>query len=425
MNNLKYSNTVLINLIIASIIPFLIWGPFFPDLIVSVSALFFLYHVIKNKSFYYFFNKPLIIFFIFCIYCILISLFIAEDILLSFESSLFYFRIGVFSCFIWYLIDKDKSILTYFYYTLILCFSVLVVDGYFQYFTGANLLGFKISGIRISSFFGDELIMGSYLSRLFPLLFALFLVKQKQKFEIYFIGLLFILVDVLIYMSGERSAFFFLNLSTVFIIILIKEYQKFRLATFLIGIICIFVLSLNSPDLSNRMFKGPAEDIGLIESPKEPVFFSSIHDSLFRTAYNMFKSQPLFGHGPKMFRVICRDKKYAVGRSPCTTHPNSSATIHPHNFYLQLLAEAGIIGFLFLLSILSYVLYKALEQFKSMIFKQKRPLTDYQVCLLAGILISVWPLSPSGNFFNNWLMIVYILPVGLYLQTIYSKKNIK
>ena len=51
MNNLKYSNSVLINLIIASIIPFLIWGPFFPDLIVSISSLFFLYYVVKNKNF--------------------------------------------------------------------------------------------------------------------------------------------------------------------------------------------------------------------------------------------------------------------------------------------------------------------------------------------------------------------------------------
>ena len=423
MDNLKYSNTVLINLIIASIVPFLIWGPFFPDLIVSISALFFLYYIFKNKDFYYFYNKPSIIFFIFCIYCILLSLFVAEDMILSFESSLFYFRIGVFSCLIWYLIDKDKSILIYFYYALILCFSALVIDGYFQYFTGENLFGLKISGIRVSSFFGDELIMGSYLSRLFPLLFALFLVKQKQKFEIYFIGSLFILVDVLIYMSGERSAFFFLNLSTVFIIILIKEYQKFRLVTFLIAIFCVFVLSLNSPDLSNRMFKGPAEDMGLIKSSKEPIIFSSIHDSLIRTAYNMFKAQPLFGHGPKMFRVICRDKKYAVGRSPCTSSPDSTATIHPHNFYLQLLAEAGIIGFLFLLCAISYVLYAALRQFKSIIFKEKRPLTDYQVCLLAGILISVWPFSPNGNFFNNWLMIVYSLPVGLYIQSIYSKKK--
>ena len=181
MTNFKYSNSVLINLIIVSIIPFLIWGPFFPDLIISISALFFLIYVFKNKKFYFFKNKPLIIFFIFCIYCILLSIFIAEDTILSFESSLFYFRIGVFSCFIWHLIDQDKRFLTYFYYVLVLCFSVLVIDGYIQYFTGTNLSGYKIIDNRVSSFFGNELIMGSYLSRLFPLLFALFLVKKKKK----------------------------------------------------------------------------------------------------------------------------------------------------------------------------------------------------------------------------------------------------
>ena len=417
MNNLKHLNTALINLIIASIIPFLIWGPFFPDLIVSISTLFFLHYIIKNKDFYYFFNTSLISYFIFCIYCVLISIFVAENVILSLESSLFYFRIGMFSCFVWYLIDKDKSIFVYFYYALILCFSILVIDGYFQYFNGENILGYKLMGNQISSLFGDEHIMGSYLSRLFPLLFALFLVKQKQKFEIFFIGLLFILVDVLIYMSGERSAFFFLNLSTVFIIILIKEYQKFRLVTFIIAIICIIVLSLNSSQMTDRMFIGPAKDMGFIKSSEKPTIFTSTHDSLIRTAYNMFKDQPLFGHGPKMFRVMCKDKKYAVGVNPCLTHP--------HNFYIQLLAETGIIGFLFLFSALVYVLYAALRQFKSIIFKHKRPLTDYQVCLLAGILITVWPIAPNGNFFNNWLMIVYSLPIGFYLQSIYSKKRIK
>jgi O-antigen ligase len=259
--------------------------------------------------------------------------------------------------------------------------------------------------------------MGSYLSRFFPLLFALFLIKKKQKYEIYFIGVLFILVDLLIFMSGERSAFFFLNLSTLFIIILIKEYQKFRLITFIIGIICVVILSLNSSKLNERMFKGPAEDMGLIKSSKEAVIFSKVHDSLIRTAYNMFEDKPLFGHGPKMFRVICADEKYATGISPCMTHP--------HNFYVQLLAETGIIGFLFLFSVLIYVILTALRQFKSIIFKQKKPLTDYQVCLLASILITVWPLTPNGNFFNNWLMLAYSLPIGFYLQSVYSKKAIK
>jgi len=413
MKNLRLKNISLINLIIASIIPFLIWGPFFPDLIVSISALFFLCYLLKNNNFFYFKKKPFIIFLLFCILSTIISL-EAKNIALSIKSSLFYFRIGVFSCLIWFLIDKNKSILNYFYYALILCFSALVIDGYFQYFTGVNLSGIKIEGLRTSSFFGDEQILGSYLSRLFPLLFALFLIKKKQKFEIYFIGLLFILVDVLIYMSGERTAFFFLNLSTIFIIVLIKQYQKFRLATFIIAIVAIITLSLSSSDLTHRMIVGPAEQMGFLEKSKETVIFSPGHDSHYRTAFNMFKDKPFFGHGPKMFRVMCKNEKYVVGLYPCSTHP--------HNFYVQLLAETGIIGFMFLLSALSYVMFIASKQFKSIVFKQKKPLTDYQVCLLAGLLISVWPLSPNGNFFNNWLMIVYSLPVGFYLQSFYGKK---
>ena len=63
------------------------------------------------------------------------------------------------------------------------------------------------------------------------------------------------------------------------------------------------------------------------------------------------------------------DEKYATGITPCMTHP--------HNFYVQLLAETGIIGFLFLFSALGYVISTAFIQFKSIILRQKRPLTDY------------------------------------------------
>ena len=153
----------------------------------------------------------------------------------------------------------------------------------------------------------------------------------------------------------------------------------------------------------------------LLKVQVHQLFFSIDHDSHYRTAYEMFKDKPITGQGPKMFRILCQDNKFAVGLSPCSSHP--------HNFYVQLLAETGIVGFIFLFSFLGYVIFMSLFQFKSLIFKQNRPLTDYQVCLLAGIFISLWPISPNGNFFNNWLMIVYCLPIGFYLQSIYSKKE--
>ena len=403
-----------VNLILSLIIPLLIWGPFFPDLIVSVSVILFIYIIFKKKDFKYLNNKVFLFFLFFCIVSILCSL-LADDVANSIKSSLFYFRIGVFSCLIWYLIDRDKSILNYFYYSLIVCFSSLVIDGYFQFFFGYNIVGFPSSGARISSFFNDELIMGSYLSRLFPLLFALFLIKKKQKYEIYYIGFLFILVDVLIYISGERTAFFFLNLSTVFIIILIKKYQKFRFVTLFISIVLVSILTFSSDKISERMIKSPVESMGLLKDSQTKNIFTPNHDSLIKTAYNMFLDKPLIGHGPKSFRLICKNEKYQVGILPCSTHP--------HNFYIQLLAETGIIGFLFLLIALSYVIYTASRQLKTIMFRQKRFLSDYQVCLLAGILITVWPFSPNGNFFNNWLMIVYSLPVGFYLQSVFTKKK--
>lgn len=415
----------IISMLIALVIPLLISGPFLPDLLVSISTIFFLIFLFKKKDFSFFFKKPVIIFIFFCMYCILLSIFVAEDRLLSFESSLFYFRIGIFSCLIWYLIDLGNNLIKYFYITLLTCFSILVLDGYFQYFFGFNLIGFPHTyGSRISSFFGEELILGSYLSRLFPLMFAFFIIKEnKTNLEKILIGILFILIDVLIFLSGERTAFVFLNLSTIFIIILIKEYKIFRLITFLIGFIIVLFLSLNDSELRKRMVDAPIQNMLLIENntneieKKRRFIFTPSHDSLIKTAFNIFLDKPIFGHGPKTFRVKCKEKKFQVGISPCKTHP--------HNFYIQLLAETGIVGFLFLLSIFIYVLYCALRQFISIILSRNRYISDYQVCLLSCVFISVWPFAPNGNFFNNWLAIVYILPVGFYLQSIYGVKKPK
>ena len=209
----------IISLLCASLVPLLVTGPFLPDLLISCLSVWFLYYTLKNKIYNIYKNIYFYFFISFCLVCILSSL-LSDDVLLSLNASLFYIRIGIFALLISYFINQNKKILDYFYYAFVITFSLLIIDGYFQYFKGVNLFGYYIGeNYRVSSFFGKELILGSYLSRLFPLLIALFIAKSnKHILEIYYTCILFILIYILIFLSGERASFLFLNLSVLFII---------------------------------------------------------------------------------------------------------------------------------------------------------------------------------------------------------------
>ena len=154
-------------------VPLLVTGPFLSDLLLSILSLWFLYYLLRKKIYNIFRNPYFYAFIGFWLVCILSSL-LSDKILFSLKSSLFYIRIAIFALLISYLIDLNKKILDYFYYALLITFFVLIIDGYFQYFSGFNILGYPMFPGRVTSFFKDKLILGSYLVRLFPLLFALF-----------------------------------------------------------------------------------------------------------------------------------------------------------------------------------------------------------------------------------------------------------
>ena len=73
-----------------------------------------------------------------------------------------------------YLLDNETKLSYYFGYVLFATILVVLIDAYIQYFTGYNIIGYPLApGPRVSSFFNDELILGSYLSRSFPIFFGL------------------------------------------------------------------------------------------------------------------------------------------------------------------------------------------------------------------------------------------------------------
>ena len=39
----------------------------------------------------------------------------------------------------------------------------------------------------------------------------------------------------------------------------------------------------------------------------------------------------------------------------------------------------------------------------------------YSIMFLVSIFISLWPLGTTGNFFNNWLDFIYVLPLPFLL----------
>ncbi len=403
-------------LILTILIPFfLITGPFLSDLSVTICSIIFIFNIIKFKNYNYIKNTYSY-FFLFFIFILLISSLLSNDVLYSSKSSIFYIRFYLFTLSTWFLVKINPKIINYIFISILICFFILTIDGFIQFIFKENIFGWPLIKTRVSSFFGDELILGSYLSRLFPLLFAGMIFRnqlyKKKDFLFYLVLIVFVLSEVLIFLSGERIAFFYLNLSALFILLLSTNYKKIRFFTLSLSLILIVLISNFSPQFKERMVDKTMEQIGINTDQK--YVFTPQHNDHYISAIKMFKKNILFGIGPKMFRHECSDEQYKVSNYSCSTHP--------HNSYLQLLSETGLFSFLILTYVFIYFSYKSLQHFFSKILKNKIIFSDFQIALMSAILISIWPIAPTGNFFNNWISIVYFYPIGIFLWTIENRK---
>ena len=87
----------------------------------------------------------------------------------------------------------------------------------------------------------------------------------------------------------------------------------------------------------------------------------------------MFKKNIFVGVGVRNFRLECRKSEYKeIGVNACTTHP--------HNTYMQLLAETGIIGFTFVFTVLIYFIIHFLKLLK-LRFIDKKNIDMTLVCV--------------------------------------------
>lgn len=392
---------------------FLITGPFFSDLSVSlISLLFFLYCFIK-KNFLFFKNKFFYFFLVFWIYLLINSLFNNFNYE-NFGSTLVYIRHGVFVMAVVALLNVEDKFIKYFFYCIFTCFTILILDGFYQYFIGNNIFGWTNSS-RTSSFFGEEKILGSYISRLWPIFFGLAILICNKKDKIFKLFILIIILSyVLVFLSGERSAFFNINLSAILLIIFSQKFFKLRLFSLLSGIIILVIISFINPTAKERLFDQTINQMKVDDDKSEQIYiFSKQHTHHYITAYKMFLDHKILGVGIKNFRNFCDNDKYKTSNLSCSTHP--------HNTYIQILAETGIIGFSFLLIALFYFC-KYLYHHFILKFKNNYYFSDFEICVLSGIAIYLWPFVPTGNVFTNWLSIAMFINIPFF---IWSRNSIK
>ena len=404
------------SILICLIPPALITGPAIPDIIITISGFLFLFCSVKFKLYKYYLNKVIILFFLFNIYLVFSSL-MSNYILHSLGSSLFYFRFIFFSLSCWYVIENNNKFRQYFFYSISLSIVCLIIDGFIQYSVGVNILGYHYTGDRLSSFFGDELKLGSYLSRMVPIFLAFITFNFVNNKKVIFFGLIiFIFSDLLIVFSGERTSLFYLIFSSLVIILLIKKWKFYRILALVISsILILFVFTTNSK-VSNRIITQTINQTNINASEINEInLFSIQHQVLYISAFRMFKDNFINGIGPKNFRIECHKKQYQV-LTDLDGSINGCQT-HPHNIYIQLLAETGIFGFIFIFCLFILIVFLLSKHLFSIVFKRKYLFDDFQICLFVALLVSLWPLVPTGNIFNNWLNIIFYLPLGFLLYS--------
>ena len=378
----------------------------------------FIYFSKNNIKIYDF--KPVFLLIILNIYLIFNSL-ISVDMMSGIFRNFGFVRFILFFVMINYLFSINEKNLDIFKIWTIIFFIVLV-DIYIERFTGSNIFGFgKLDqpyGTRVISFFRNEPIAGSFICGFSFIIFGYILNFFKSKKISKILGFLIILFCLIgIMLTGERSN----SLKALFgimIFISMTDYVKLKQKVLIFAsIFAIFFTAINLSDYLK--FRYIDQIYSKVKSKDERKEFldNNLYLTLYKSGFYVFKNNPWFGVGNKNYRIeTCDTKKNAIQKEyRCLTHP--------HQVYIEMLSEHGIIGTIIILSIFFYLAF-------SIIRKIIDSRNYVQVGCLVFLLINFIPVLPSGAFFNNYSITLFMINFSLMYAVnketnIFSKKNCK
>ena len=420
----------------------LIAGPAIPDIVITLGGLFGIFYILYQKEYESLIKLNLFRFsIIFWLSLISISFF-SYNKTYSFQDSLIFIRFLLIPFFCFFIFFKDKKLFERLLLALFVIVVFVSIDTLYQFINYTSkdgfkedLLGFKSNWYgRLTGPFGDELIPGSYLSK-FGLFGFVFLISLKKLENNIIIQSLYLSLIILVcYISGERMAFATFSLSLLLLLIFLDGFRKSIILAILIGALFIFLATYLHPFYndfnvieSTQYHQGQKiEKFFQCENDTEnicskiiniqPNFFevlknfsSSAYGEIYLLSFKMFLDNPITGIGINNFKYLCDYNELYKNMMI-----NYECASHPHNIYIQWLAEGGLVVFI------SFILYLFfLVRFIINNTGDKK----YKIISIVIIIIMFWPIMSTGSLIKNWFGVTTFFIIGLCMCLSKFKNN--
>ena len=340
-------------------------------------------------------------------------------------KSFLHLRYLLFYLILRFLVEANIFNFRIFFISSFICSLFVSIDLIYQFIFGVDILGFKQDLRDISKFsgpFGDELIAGSYLQKFGFLSFffiPLFLnIKYKKLIYLYLI-LLFLLILFSLIITGNRMPFVLFILIMLSVFILEKKTRKYFISLSVITIL-VFLATYKYNSITKGYFKHFSKTAIEIKDSTFDFIFKDLSDEELK----------LFNKDPQLFIPNTYVKEFYSGIATwkqnkiigggidsfyinCKKSLNDCAS-HPHNYYLEILSEIGIVGLIIFLLIFGKVF---LDTFYLKYLK-KAQFNNLIIPFMFLFLAEIFPIKTSGSFFttSNTSFIFFILAITVALS---------
>mgnify|MGYP001221046698 CR=1 FL=1 len=242
---------------------------------------------------------------------------------------------------------------------------------------------------RLTWPYGDQ-IPGTYLAKFSLPLFCVLIamaVSKKNKAGM-FSGIIALISVAVSALTGERVNFLIRACGGMLAGLLWKP--KFFLYSFLviIEVIALLVIAISRPDLTSRFGKDFIRQIPLTNTADTNPYWGS-----WRGGIQQAILTPIKGIGPSGTRKTCQNLDTNL---PHWLHGKNYCGNHPHNFYIQLFAETGIIG-LIIGSLMFFSIISTCYKARKINMNCPMNATAFVVPLAF-----FFPLQQFGSFYGQW-----------------------